>query len=66
MWYTDDPVADFSRHDAEQEAQLKKTPVCCYCDEHVQEEFYFEINGEVICETCMDRFFRKDVEDYVC
>lgn len=64
MW-TDDPIADFERYDAEQQAQLDKLPVCTYCDEPVQDDFYYEINGEVICETCLDRFFRKSVEDYV-
>lgn len=65
MSYTDDPIADFARYDAEQEEQLEKMPVCCECDNPIQDEYCYEINGEVICETCLDRFFRKSVEDYV-
>ncbi len=65
MFRTDDPIQDFMMHDAEQQAKLDKLPVCTYCDEPVQDDFYYEINGEVICETCLDRFFRKSVEDYV-
>lgn len=62
---TDDPVADFDRHDREQAKRLAQRPKCDYCNEHIQDDFYYEINGDVICEVCLDRFFRKDVEDYV-
>lgn len=55
----------WKNHDAEQSRLLSRLPVCNYCDEPIQEDFYFEINGDVICEICMDRFFRKDVSDYV-
>lgn len=53
------------QHDSMHQKQLDKLPVCSYCDEPVQEDYYFEINGEVICETCMNRFFKKDIDDYV-
>lgn len=66
MFFTDDPVADFARHDAEQQKELDKLPRCDYCDEPIQDDFYFLINDEVICESCLNRFFRKDVADYVC
>lgn len=65
MMWADDPVEDFEKHDAEQERKLSKLPVCSYCDEPIQDDFYFEINGENICECCLDRFFRKDVDDCV-
>lgn len=65
MFFTDDPVADAARYAAEQEKELDKLPRCDYCDEPIQDDFYFSINGEVICEFCLDRFFRKDVSDYV-
>lgn len=65
MYYTNDLLADFARHDAEQQKELDKLPRCDYCDEPIQDDFYFSINYEVICESCLDRFFRKDVADYV-
>jgi len=65
MYFTDNPVADAERYMAEQEEELKKLPVCDYCNEPIQEEYYFDIEGDIICETCSDRFFRKDVADYV-
>ena len=49
----------FEMHDAEQERKLQKLPVCVYCNEHIQDESFFLINDEVICEDCMDSYFRK-------
>ena len=55
----------FEMHDAEQERKLQKLPVCVYCNEHIQDESFFLINDEVICEDCMDSYFRKAVDDFV-
>lgn len=65
MCYTDDPIADFHRHDAEQQAELDKLPVCADCGEPVQDDHYYLINDEVICPDCLDSNYRKDIEDYV-
>jgi formylmethanofuran dehydrogenase subunit E len=54
MSYTDDPVLDFERWDAEREARLEQYPTCGDCEEHIQDETAFYINGEWICEDCMD------------
>ena len=51
-------------HDTAQERQLNKMPVCSYCNEHVQDDFY-EINDEVICQDCLDRYFKKYIDDYI-
>lgn len=61
--FTNDPVADYERYSEHQEKALKIRPLCSHCDEHIQDEFCYVINGEVICEACMDRFYRKDVDD---
>ena len=62
---TDNPVADFHRYDAEQEAALEKRPKCSECSEHIQDEHYFDIHGKLYCEECMNEKYRKDIEDYV-
>ncbi len=54
MYYTDDPIADFNAHEAYQERQLAKLPVCCECKEPIQSEFLFEIDDVFYCEECMD------------
>ena len=65
MFYTDDPVADFERYDAEQEAMLDKLPRCSECDEPIQGETCYEINGELICEECLENNHKKWVEDFI-
>lgn len=59
MYWTDDPIADFERHDAEQARQLEQLPVCADCDEHIQDETAYYINGEWICKDCMDSYLRE-------
>lgn len=63
MIFTDDPARDFERYDAEQEARLAKRPVCADCDEHIQEDEAYYINGEWICERCMDSYRREVLEE---
>ena len=60
---TDDPARDFMRHDAEQNRLLADLPICADCQEPIQDDHCFEINGEYICPTCMDDLHRKSTED---
>lgn len=52
-------------HDREQQKKLKQLPKCDYCDEPIEDDFLYEINGEYICEHCLDTYFRKAVEDII-
>ena len=63
MTYTDNPVADAERYDAEQQAELEKLPQCDYCGVHI-DDYYYEIDNENFCESCLNEHFRKRVEDY--
>ena len=65
MPYTDDPVADFRRHDAKQQAELDRLPLCSECDNPIQIETCYEINGELICEECLENNHKKWVEDFI-
>ena len=68
---TDDPIADFHAHDADQEEALKKCPICCKCGDegYIQDDFYYLIEGDIYCEEHMEEYikknFRKWVEDYI-
>ena len=59
----------FEMHDAEQEAWLRTLPVCEYCDEPIQDEYLYEIDGEYVCEEClreyMNEHYRKSVEEVI-
>lgn len=62
---TDNPERDFLRHDARQEAELAKMPKCSHCNEPIQDDKLFDIEGELYCEEHAMELFRKDVMDYV-
>lgn len=63
MLFTDDPVADAERYAAEQDKALECLPVCCECMQHIQNDYCFEINDEIICETCLNDNYRKFTTD---
>lgn len=65
FYRTDNPIADFERYDAEKEKAKEKLPRCSECGTKVQDEYFYEINDEVICSGCLDNNHRKWVEDYV-
>lgn len=65
MLFTDDPVYDHEMYQEEQEKHLRIRPLCDCCENHVQDDYYYEINDEVICQSCMDRYYKKSVDDYI-
>lgn len=65
MAWTDNPVSDYESYSNEMEEEIEKCPVCDICNEHIQDDYYFEINGDIICESCMVDYFRKNTEDFV-
>lgn len=66
-YYSDDPAMDFLRHDREQEARLARCPQCANrrCGKLIQDEFYFEIDGEVLCEGCMQDRYMIRTDDWL-
>lgn len=60
MCYIPDNYDRWVEHDREQEEALEKLPLCSVCEERIQDEYCYEINGEIICEHCMVEYFRKD------
>ncbi len=65
MFYTDDPHADFDRHDREQTESLKKLPVCEKCGQPIQSEELYDIEGFLYCEKCGDSLFKRYTENYI-
>ena len=45
----------------EQEDSFELLPLCSECDQRIQDEFCFVINGEVICESCMEQYKQRTV-----
>ena len=52
----------WARHDAEQEAELQKLPKCDKCGKPIQDDYCYDIEGECICEKCLNKHYRKSVE----
>ena len=63
MYRTDDPVADFDRYDREQAREEAKLPHCDCCGCAISDR-YWNINGEIYCEECLNDNFLYDAEDY--
>lgn len=54
----------WKQHEAEKEEALAKLPKCSECGEHIQDDYYYDINGYIICESCLNDNYRKSTEDY--
>lgn len=50
-------------HDAKCEAWLESLPVCDVCGQPIQDDYCFEINGNYICEDCLNDRHRVLVDD---
>ena len=55
----------FERHDAEQEARLRKMPICCKCKEHIQQEEAVKHKGKWYCEDCEDYAWDKIKKEFL-
>ena len=58
-----DNYSQWEAHEREQDSWLARRPVCADCDEPIQDEFAHYINGEWICEACMDSYRREVLPD---
>ncbi len=64
-FYTDDPIADFHRHDAEQEDRLKDLPECSECGKPIQDDHYFEFDCYFYCWDCVCDNHRKSTDSFI-
>ena len=65
MYRTDNPIADYDRYLSEEQTRLEHLPKCCECDEPITDECCYEINGEYICEKCLNDNHMKWVDEIV-
>ena len=64
MW-TDDPPRDAERYAAEQYKLSQSLPHCDVCHEPIYDDFFYEINSEYICPTCLNVYYKKYTDDYI-
>lgn len=60
-----DPVRDFEQHDAKKEEWLSKRPVCDMCGHHIQDDYYFDVDGDILCDRCMDGYIRDNFLKFI-
>lgn len=61
----EDNYSMWEHHEHAQQVALARQPVCCYCEEPIQDDFLYDIEGELYCEQCLNINFRKGTEDYI-
>lgn len=54
----------FEQYDRRQQYRLSLRPVCVICGEHIQSEYCFQLEGGLICESCIEDS-RCETEDFV-
>lgn len=63
--YTDDPVRDWDSYCECQDALHDMLPMCDECGERVEDEYYYDIGGTIICEECLNHNYRKHTADWM-
>ena len=61
-WYA--PDADFRRWDKAQQDWEDSLPRCVRCGE-ILDTYLYEIDGEILCEGCMEKKYRRMADDYI-
>ena len=61
----EDNYSLWERREREQERWLAKLPVCCECENPIQDEAFYEINGEYVCSDCLETNHKKWTDDYI-
>lgn len=56
MCYTDEPSYDADVYYGKMDEMLNKLPKCSDCGEPIQDDEAYLIDGELICERCMDNY----------
>lgn len=65
MFYSANPYRDADRWIDMQEAMLEKLPKCDFCGEPIQDDYYYKIDKDTLCEECMKDEYRMSVEAYI-
>lgn len=64
MEYIPDNYDMLEQREIALENALMNLPVCSDCGKFIHTDYYYDINGELICEDCMNRNYRKCTDDY--
>lgn len=65
IYRSTDPVLDAERYAADCEEQAEKYPTCDICGNIITDETFYEVSGEILCESCMVDTYRRYTSDYI-
>ena len=60
-----DPLDDFDRLDRLQSQREEMLPQCEKCGKHINDDIFFEIDGQYFCEECVHDLFSRSTEDWL-
>ena len=62
---TGDPERDFDRYDRMMASRDARLPICDKCRQRINDEIYFDVDGDILCERCMHDEYARSTEDYL-
>lgn len=63
--YIPDNYDKWEQHEAEKQAEFARLPLCSCCCEPIQDDFCYQIDGEIFCEECLNEQFRKETDSLI-
>lgn len=62
-----DNYSQWEAHERQQESLRERLPICeeVNCGKQINEDHLFVIDGEILCEDCMIRRYRRNTEDFI-
>lgn len=61
----EDNYSKWEQHQRELDAELERLPVCECCGHPIQDDYTWDIDGELLCDGCAADKYRKHTEDFV-
>ena len=65
MFFSNDPIVDAMRHDAEIEREQEKLPVCDACGKVIDDDTFWLISGETLCDDCAHDMYTIHMDDWM-
>ena len=56
--------ASFIERDHREAQYLESLPVCDGCGLPINEDYYYNVYGELYCEDCLNNIFRHSIDEY--
>ena len=60
-----DNYSQWEHHERQQERLLDRLPKCDRCRNPIQGDYLFDFYGDVYCEDCAMKLFRRNTEDFI-